>query len=170
MVDEVTSVSVLEGHELASDHHFECLCLPNQTGQASGPTGTCENTKVDFRKSDLAGVLSCDSDVSRHCDFESATNCVAVDCADNEFGSLLQSRKSFVCVKAEVVLEARSHAVEHLNRSTCGEEGRTVSSEHNAGHIVIETSLDNCCINVAHHSVGVGVWGAVVCAFDWSTC
>ena len=78
-------MSVLKGHQFASDHHFEGLGLADEAGQTSGTTGTGEHTEVDFGQADLAGVLASDANVCGHGNLKTATNSVAVDGTDHEF-------------------------------------------------------------------------------------
>ena len=101
VVDEVAGVGVLEGHQFAGDHHFEGLGLPDEAGQASGATGSCEHAEVDLGKTDLSGVLAGDADVGRHGDFKSTTNGVSVDGTDDEFGGLLEARQGLVGRKGQ---------------------------------------------------------------------
>ena len=159
-------MSILKGHEFTSNHHFKGLGLANEASETSGPAGSCQHTEVDFRKTNLARVLSCDADVSSHGDFKAATDGVTVDGTDDEFRRLFQSGEGFVGVKAEIVLETGCDAVEHLNGSTCREEGSPVAGQNDARHVIIKSSSNDGFVNVSHHGVCVCVGRAVVWALE----
>ena len=138
------------------------MAFPDETGQTSGATGSGQHAEVDLGKTNFAGILAGDADVGRHGDFESTTDGVAVDGTDDELGGLLEPRQGLVGVKAEVVLEARTDAVEHLDGGTSREERGPVSGQDDAGHAVVKTSTDDGFVDVPHHTVRVGVGRAVV--------
>ena len=165
VVDEVASVGVLKGHEFARDHHFQCLGLADEAGQASGATGSCKHTEVDFWKTDLPGVFAGDADVGGHGNLQATTNGVSVDGANDKFSGLLEPRQGFVGVKAKVVLETGADAVEHLDGGARREKRGTVAGQDDAGDAVVEASADDGLVNVSHHAVRVGVGRAVVGAF-----
>ena len=82
---------------------------------------------------------------------------MTVDGADDELGRLLKAREGLVGVKAKVVLEPGAHAVQHLDGGACGEKGRPVARQNNAGDAVVKASTNDGFVDVSHHAVCVSV-------------
>ena len=94
----------------------------------------------------MSGVLSADSDVCCHGDFQSTTNSVTIQRCDYKFRSLFEAAQCLIGVKAEEVLESGSDAIEHRNAGTSGEELLSVPSQDDDRHIIVESGLSTTAL------------------------
>src|SRR5262249_34058597 len=119
-VHEADLFGLLERECLPFDHHFDCQGLADEPGDALGPAGAWQYPEIDFRQTDLAGVLAGQPEVTRHGDLEAAPHRVPVQCGDSELRGVLQPVQGLIGVKAEEVFEPWSDLLQHPDVSACG--------------------------------------------------
>ena len=146
-----------EREGVAGDHQLDGLALAHHARQALRAAGAGKHAEVHFRQADLARVLARNADVGRHGDFQPTADAVTVDGRDHQLGRVLQAQQHLVGVQAEVVLEGRIDAGQHLDVRARGEELVARAGQHDHVDVVVHARLEDGLIELAVHFVGVSI-------------
>src|SRR5215472_12387133 len=96
VMDEAKFESLLEAKRAACSHQFHGARAANHAQQTLCAASTGQDAKIDFRQSNLAALFFGDANVASQCDFETASDSVAIERGDYKLRRLLEARKSFV--------------------------------------------------------------------------
>ena len=135
--------------------------LAHQARQALRSAGAGQHAEIHFGQSDLARILARDADVGRHRDLQSAAHAVPVQRGDHQLGRVLQAQQRLVRVQAEVVLEGRIDAGQHLDVRAGGEELVARARQHDHVDVVVHARRQDRIVQLPVHLVGVGVGGRI---------
>ena len=124
-----------------------------------------QDAQIHFRQADLARILARDADVGRHGDLQAAAHAVSVQCGDHQLGRVLQAQQRLIGMQAEVILESRIDADQHLDVRAGGKEFIARAGQHDHVHIVVHARLEDGLIELPVHLVGVGI-GRRIAQFD----
>jgi hypothetical protein len=103
-----------------------------------------------------------DADVAGQGDFQTATDGMAIEGRDDQFGSLLETAERFVGVEAEIVFELRVGLGEHGDAGARGEKLFASAADDDDVDGLVHAGLEDGRIELLHHVVGIGVGGWVV--------
>src|SRR5439155_19919924 len=87
----------------------------NDARQPLRSAGPGQHSQRNFRQSHFARAVTSDTDVGSHRDFKSSADTMTVDCCDDQLRRLLQTRKRFIRVQTEIIVELRRYISEYLN-------------------------------------------------------
>ena len=81
--------------------------------------------------------------------------------AITSFGRVLQAQQHFVGVQAEVILERRVDAGQHLDVRASGEKLVARTGEHDDVNVVVHACFQDGLVELTVHFIGVGVGGRI---------
>src|SRR4030095_3325394 len=94
---------------------------------------------------------------------------MSIDCGYHQLGRFLQTQKSFVRVKAEIVFERRCDISQHVDVSAGTKELLAFTRYHNDLNSIIHPRIENGAVELLHHLVGISVGWWIVKGEDRNT-
>src|SRR6266516_1726538 len=157
VIDDPEIERLFEGIRVAGDHQFDGLALPHQARKPLSATGSRQYAEIDLGQANLARIFARNSNVGGHGDLQPTADGMPVERRNHQLGRVLQAKQHFVGVEAEVILEGRIDAGQHLDIRAGREKLISRPGQQDDIDILIHAGFENGFIELSVHFIGVRI-------------
>src|SRR6266566_2471312 len=166
VIDDPELERLLEGIRVAGNHQLDRLALPHQARKPLSATGSRQYAEIDLGQANLARIFARNSNVGGHGDLQPTADGMPVERRNHQLGRVLQAKQHLIGVQAEVILEGRIDAGQHLDIRAGGKKLISSAGEQDDIDIIVHASFEDGVIELAVHFIGIGIRWRIV-HFDY---